>query len=296
MSQSQEDLLQSALSSAFTPVSIAPAPPPSEPEAATPVVPLVSEPATPLVSQEEREKWEEERAATERSWKEQSTVERKEAEERRARIAAERAATGETWEKLDQENPPHGPPNPLFSSYPDSPSPADVRDSVTGEPSGSKATVHVETSPRTTATLEHSQHWEEVDDVPSMESSYPSLSFPEQSDSTSPEPHTKYDSKSKSRSVRSDVKGKEKVVASAAGVVVPPSATLSVFDSRLSTRSRAVALFSALSINLLLPFVNGVMLGFGEIFARTLATRFGWKVPGGAVTAVGIGASNRKRS
>ncbi|KAH8100734.1 hypothetical protein DFH11DRAFT_1869607 [Phellopilus nigrolimitatus] len=280
MSQSQEDLLQSALSSAFTPVSIAPAPPPSEPEAATPVVPLVSEPATPLVSQEEREKWEEERAATERSWKEQSAVERKEAEERRARIAAERAATGETWEKLDQENPPHGPPNPLFSSYPDSPSPADVRDSVTGEPSGSKATVHVETSPRTTATLEHSQHWEEVDDVPSMESSYPSLSFPEQSDSTSPEPHTKYDSKPKSRSI----------------LVVPPSATLSVFDNRLSTRSRAVALFSALSINLLLPFVNGVMLGFGEIFARTLATRFGWKVPGGAVTAVGIGASNRKRS
>jgi len=29
-------------------------------------------------------------------------------------------------------------------------------------------------------------------------------------------------------------------------------------------------------INLLLPFVNGLMLGFGELFANELAFRFGW--------------------
>ncbi|KAK4683839.1 hypothetical protein P7C73_g6380, partial [Tremellales sp. Uapishka_1] len=46
----------------------------------------------------------------------------------------------------------------------------------------------------------------------------------------------------------------------------PPSLTLSVFTmpSHLSV-SRVVAV---LGINLLLPFINGVMLGFGEIFAR----------------------------
>lgn len=30
------------------------------------------------------------------------------------------------------------------------------------------------------------------------------------------------------------------------------------------------------AINLLLPFVNGLMLGFGELFANELAFRFGW--------------------
>lgn len=86
-----------------------------------------------------------------------------------------------------------------------------------------------------------------------------------------------------------------------------PVPTLSIFDSRLSTRTRLIALFSSLSINLFLPFVNGVMLGFGEIFARNMAVRFfGWKVPGtesrapgGAATAVGVrataGDSERKK-
>ncbi|KAI4729391.1 hypothetical protein E4T49_02806 [Aureobasidium sp. EXF-10728] len=39
------------------------------------------------------------------------------------------------------------------------------------------------------------------------------------------------------------------------------------------------------AINLLLPFVNGLMLGFGELFANELAFRFGWsntKVPSAA--------------
>lgn len=46
----------------------------------------------------------------------------------------------------------------------------------------------------------------------------------------------------------------------------PPSLTLSLFTSPSNlSLSRVVAV---LGINLFLPFVNGVMLGFGEIFAR----------------------------
>lgn len=46
----------------------------------------------------------------------------------------------------------------------------------------------------------------------------------------------------------------------------PPSLTLSLFTSPSSLSvSRVVAV---LGINLVLPFINGVMLGFGEIFAR----------------------------
>lgn len=95
----------------------------------------------PSVSEAEREKWEQEQIALQTQWKEESARQRKEAEERRAHIAAERSATGDTWEKLDQERPPRGPPNqPVeHAGYPGSPSPVDVRDSVTGEPSGSKS-------------------------------------------------------------------------------------------------------------------------------------------------------------
>ena len=60
----------------------------------------------------------------------------------------------------------------------------------------------------------------------------------------------------------------------------PPSLTLSLFTmpSHLSF-SRALAV---LGINLVLPFVNGVMLGFGEIFAREAITvgRIWWMAGG----------------
>ncbi|KAG8628271.1 hypothetical protein KVT40_004144 [Elsinoe batatas] len=36
------------------------------------------------------------------------------------------------------------------------------------------------------------------------------------------------------------------------------------------------SLLRGAAINLLLPFVNGLMLGFGELFANELAFRFGW--------------------
>jgi hypothetical protein len=38
-----------------------------------------------------------------------------------------------------------------------------------------------------------------------------------------------------------------------------------------------LSLLRATAINLVLPFINGVMLGFGEIFAHELAFRWGWR-------------------
>lgn len=70
------------------------------------------------------------------------------------------------------------------------------------------------------------------------------------------------------------------------------TASTAIFDSGLSTKTRVLAVLSSLAINLFLPFVNGVMLGFGEIFAKNVVVGWlGWKVPGGSITNVGIRGS-----
>jgi YidC/Oxa1 family membrane protein insertase len=38
----------------------------------------------------------------------------------------------------------------------------------------------------------------------------------------------------------------------------------------------AWSIFRGAAINLLLPFINGMMLGFGELFAHEAAFRLGW--------------------
>jgi Outer membrane protein TOM13 len=81
----------------------------------------------------------------------------------------------------------------------------------------------------------------------------------------------------------------------AARPVTTASVTLAVFDPTLPARARIWALFSSLSINMFLPFVNGVMLGFGEIFAKTVIV--GWLGWGSAVAAnVGLGVRPENRS
>jgi len=50
-----------------------------------------------------------------------------------------------------------------------------------------------------------------------------------------------------------------------------------------------MAFASSLAINLFLPFVNGVMLGFGEVFAKNLM--LGWL--GWGSTATHVGPSKR---
>ncbi|KIY43997.1 hypothetical protein FISHEDRAFT_77916 [Fistulina hepatica ATCC 64428] len=109
-------------------------------------------------------------------------------------------------------------------------------------------------------TEDESSKWE---DVPSSmnSSSIPSMSFPSD---TPPKPHPKQ-------------------------VSQLPSATLSVFDASLPFKARVIALLSSLSINLLLPFINGVMLGFGEIFAKEYVVGWlGWRTSGTSVASVGI--------
>ena len=116
---------------------------------------------------------------------------------------------------------------------------------------------------------EESQKWE---DVPSVTSSFPSMSFPEHVDTP---PHN------------------PRIAPQPAHV----SLTSAIFDSSLSRRTRLMAFFSSLAVNLLLPFVNGVMLGFGEIFARNIVMgQLGWDLrPGSVATAVGIRGSSRER-
>ena len=73
----------------------------------------------------------------------------------------------------------------------------------------------------------------------------------------------------------------------------PDTATLAVFDPQLSTKTRIKALASSLAINLLLPFINGVMLGFGEIAAKSL---FAWNGWGNVTSSLGLsGSSSVKR-
>ncbi|KAL1409949.1 hypothetical protein Q8F55_003948 [Vanrija albida] len=56
------------------------------------------------------------------------------------------------------------------------------------------------------------------------------------------------------------------------GPAQPPSLTLSIFTNHGALTARRV--LAALGINLVLPFINGIMLGLGEITARE-AVRFG---------------------
>ncbi|ORZ04281.1 outer membrane protein TOM13-domain-containing protein [Absidia repens] len=52
------------------------------------------------------------------------------------------------------------------------------------------------------------------------------------------------------------------------------------------------------AINFLLPFINGVMLGFGEILANELVLKYGWfefarsSGGNGGVTSVGLSGSS----
>jgi len=109
--------------------------------------------------------------------------------------------------------------------------------------------------------------WETV--AGSMDSSFPSMSFPEHPTPYPPVEEPQF------------------------------TPTLAIFDSSLSTRTRVTALFSSLAINLFLPFVNGVMLGFGEVFAKNVLfvnLKWPWKSrPGLAAAGRGLGFSRASR-
>ena len=110
----------------------------------------------------------------------------------------------------------------------------------------------------------------------SLTSSYPSLSQPDQ--------HSQQGSHQASSTTHQDTRNRPDTGArnrahDRQGNDQPPRppASTAIFDPSLSTKTRVVALLGALTINLFLPFVNGVMIGFGEIFAENVLWRwFGW--------------------
>ncbi|KAK7454636.1 hypothetical protein VKT23_011389 [Stygiomarasmius scandens] len=285
MSQSDEQaLLEAALSESFTPPSLKrqSIPPAVEFEASTLV--SVSSEDVPPTQDESHDKWKEEYEEQVKLWKSQSAEAREKAEKERARWESIRAADpggvhnqpllsdSATWTTFSQFSTSSNPP------LAESPSPADSRDLVTGE--SSKTRVVAETSAQTVSSS-HSrretgddQKWE---DLPSdITSSLPSMSFPESNSNSNEDSSPEHRDDDRPRHHPPEQ---------------PVTATLSIFDSSLSTKTRLMALGSALAINLLLPFVNGVMLGFGEIFAKDVVLRWlGWKTerPGFVSSSVGI--------
>ncbi|KJA22902.1 hypothetical protein HYPSUDRAFT_40371 [Hypholoma sublateritium FD-334 SS-4] len=282
------DLLESALDQAFS------VPPPREAPPAE--VEPVAETTASTASLEEslqpvetstdslEDSWKAQYEAQVQNWRSQSAEAREKAEKERLKWEAIRAIEREEAAKRRAAGIVDDPP-PIVSG-----TKSEIWDSVeefsitTGSTSFTGA-VQSETFeqptltvpdenpssvlPRTDSQLEHeSQKWE---DVPSVTSSYPSLSFPEHSESPP----------SKSQP---------------APPQAPVSVTLAIFDPSLSRQTRLTAFFSSLAINLFLPFVNGVMLGFGEIFAKNIVMQwFGWKPTGPASTVTNVGLRGTRK-
>ncbi|UZJ52612.1 hypothetical protein CBS101457_001932 [Exobasidium rhododendri] len=70
------------------------------------------------------------------------------------------------------------------------------------------------------------------------------------------------------------------------------SLTTAIFAKDLKWRRRSYLVIASLAINLGLPFLNGVMLGFGEIFARTIMAPWIGLAPG----AININAPGQRTS
>jgi len=291
-----DDILSSSLSTAFSPTSVprqSTAQPP-KPKAAesTPTDSALSSETTSTESSLSSDDWKAEYEVQVNTWRAQSAearekaqkerdrweaireAEKREAEQKKAESKSLHSESGDSgWETVSQ-----GPSSIAASSgrIP-SPSPVDARDLVAGEiprsgPSNAKS------SERPTSKHERLDTNEKWEDFPSLASSFPSTSFPERSSGTSPE-----------LSTRRHPTAQEPPPHTPANKP-PISATLAVFDSSLPAKARISALFASLAINMVLPFVNGVMLGFGELFAKNVVLGwFGWKVGGGVATNVGVG-------
>ncbi|TFK27201.1 hypothetical protein FA15DRAFT_666708 [Coprinopsis marcescibilis] len=204
------------------------------------------------------DKWKEEYDAQVKAWRRQSAEYREKSEQERAR-----------WEAIRKEETEKrkaaGLPEEKGSDIPTG-LPTHRPKSISGSEAISNSVVDVR--PESREDTDGSQKWEEVQ---ASTSSFPSMSFPERTQTPSP------------------------INAPSAPQQPPASATTAIFNTTLSTRTRVVALFSALAINLALPFVNGVMLGFGEIFAKNVIMQwFGWS-SGPAVANVGVRASRERQ-
>lgn len=317
-----EDLLQAALSDPFSVPNLPrvspfqPANPAAPPETAPPgpsdevLSPTVATTATTpesSVSPEQFEAWKAEYESQVVEWRRQSATVRARAEMERARWeerrAHEQTHAGEDvrqrqdthtsgtsigtstsdWEAVSSHRSSTDAPVSTPAPAPPAPpvAPPQSRPAPTSSADAGAQTAHrpPASAPAAAATdPTGSPNWENVPSSPT--SSFPSMSFPEPSRPHSPE-HAHA----------------PPAVALAPPPVAAASVTLAVFDDSLSKGARFRALITSLSVNMLLPFVNGVMLGFGEIFAKTVVV--GWLGWGPAVaTNVGLGvpsAGSRRR-
>ncbi|KAI0690628.1 hypothetical protein BC835DRAFT_1417663 [Cytidiella melzeri] len=325
----EEDLLQSALSDAFAPapitkVSAHPQPPPAtatEPEVAhTPLSETTAEVAAASSSEDE---WKTEYDEHLVGWRARSAEQRQKAEAERAKweaVRLEKEKAGVDWKdsvleerrrslKLSESTASvggfSGSGTASVSGWESvraeneggaSPSPADARDLVAGEtpragqdePSSSSSNPEgVDSHPSSEPDSSKHDKWEEI---PSdMTSSFPSMTIPSDlhSPTSSQNLHHSSTRQRYEEQLRHGHHDHHKHHTDKHA-----SATLAAFDTQLSTKTRVLAVASSLAINLLLPFVNGVMLGFGEIFAKNVLVGWlGWKVPGKPVaTNVGVRA------
>ncbi|KAG5354114.1 hypothetical protein E4T56_gene3280 [Termitomyces sp. T112] len=296
-----EDILQSVLDQAFTP-------PPSKRQSVPPPPKVeltsVEKVATPeplsessISSGSTDDSWKVEYESQVETWRAQSSEAREKAEKERERWEAVRAAEKKEDERLKALGIPYEcRPEPTedehetawenFTQHSDQSTltSTEAQPEISAQSNialcqeSAQTTVPAASSevsrPHSQAdTGEGSQKWEDVHS--SLTSSYPSFEYPERMDTPSP-------------SHRHTVPS-----------TGPLSATMAIFDSTLSTRTRVKAFFSSLAINLLLPFVNGVMLGFGEIFAKNVVLQwFGWKPVGAGYVAAstGIGSGIRPKT
>ncbi|KAK7044250.1 hypothetical protein VNI00_007972 [Paramarasmius palmivorus] len=277
-------ILESALSESFSPPTLKRqsliAQTPIEPSsgAETQGVDTPTQPNPSASEPVDTEVWKAQYEEQVKEWRAQNAEAREKAEKERAR-----------WEAIREKEKTEGASRPTYEepgwqtvsgqkslttstisvSELSSPSPADVRDLVTGEAPKhhERSTTHIDPSHSRQDTGDDSQKWE---DLPSdVTSSFPSMSFPGSNEGHSSPEHKASHSHP-----------------------APVAPTIAVFDSTLSTGTRVKALFASLAINLLLPFVNGVMLGFGEIFAKNVVLGwFGWKTP---ATSVGLSSLRRR--
>lgn len=231
--------------------------------------------------------WKEEYDARLAEWRAQSAVARKKAEETRERFAAIRAQEEADAAAAGRQPLPVSPQATLGEPGQEHVSPADGRDLVTGEHQGHQHHPTSISSPAVSVSHPSDAEHDRWEEVPSVVSSFPSL--PSGTSPPSRPQDTPARNEDPSSSGPNTKEGKEKEKTSAKGPEPaptasqvarpqPPSVTPLVLDASLPAKTRALALISSLAINMFLPFVNGVMLGFGEIFARNvLAPWIGWK-------------------
>jgi hypothetical protein len=297
LEQSNEYILQSALETAFQHTDIAPK---SAASAQATPTSLSDAPAVTLEVPEgsetvEEDAWKGEYEAQVEEWRAQSAEARAKAERERARWeqirireAEERQALGqepENWDALGSHiTSSFAAASEVLASSSASVASTSLADSghLVDEPKG--PSNHLNDSHHLkTDNGSPSQKWEHIDSSPT--SSYPSMSFPETSIPSSPSPPHFSLQQTTGRGQPQEQRSAERKPSN-----VPPSTIPSLLDSTIAPRTRTTLLLTSLAINLLLPFVNGVMLGFGEIFAKNVLVGWiGWKSQSGYAAAnVGV--------